>query len=227
MKNAQEILEWFLQFIELDLPHLRQGDWLNLQEDMRDLLGEFSSHESLTLEGLQLVQTEAQGVLRQIIKRNEPLQKRLLTKMPSHLQALHTLANLEKEEAPSAIELPLSHAKKLYLRVADGNQTQLYIQADLRTEVLFLLATTVASLDYTYLRECPACARLFFAEHGRQWFCSAKCANRAGTQRFREKQRMEERHRGRGNNETNGKRKVASPIQVGQKKQIRQKRKET
>lgn len=37
------------------------------------------------------------------------------------------------------------------------------------------------------LRECLECKNLFFAEHGRQQFCSPKCKGREHSRRFRER----------------------------------------
>jgi hypothetical protein len=54
-----------------------------------------------------------------------------------------------------------------------------------------VLGDTLSRTDISYLRLCTCCDRLFFAEHGRQQFCSAKCQGKAASQRFRERHRKQ------------------------------------
>src|SRR5690348_15090635 len=39
MRNAEERTKWVIRFIEMDLDHLRAGEWLDLKEDVMDFLG--------------------------------------------------------------------------------------------------------------------------------------------------------------------------------------------
>src|SRR5262245_28091655 len=71
MKSDKERLGWILRFVEIDLAHLRAGDWLNLQEDVRDFLGWFSFQE-ITLEQMRPLQEETKAILLNLVRGNFP-----------------------------------------------------------------------------------------------------------------------------------------------------------
>jgi hypothetical protein len=59
----------------------------------------------------------------------------------------------------------------------------------LRPAFLFALGVTLTGVDVARVRQCPRCERFFFADHGRQAFCSSKCKGSAASQRFRARHR--------------------------------------
>src|SRR5262249_10207940 len=77
--------------------------------------------------------------------------------------------------------------------LVDPIKLPLVVRANLKNSFLFALGLVLLAVEPSTVRQCPGCSTLFVAEHGRQQFCTPKCANRAGFKRYRETHKEEER----------------------------------
>jgi hypothetical protein len=203
MKSDRETIEWMLRFAQLDLDSLRAGDWLNLREDLQILLGWTDTPEhtqQLTPENIIAIQAEVMRVLGDVARANILLRKPVgSTPQPTQeprpwrRSALHSSAHVftvaqGEQTVVRGLELEVSTVRLLSFDYPGPGSLWLRIEAGLRDTLLFALGITLSRVNITYLRQCPACSRLFFAEHGRQIFCTPQCASREGTRRFRAKQ---------------------------------------
>ncbi len=202
MEYANERLHWLLRFSALDLDHLRQGDWLNLQEDVLEFLAWPTARASeVTVEGVVTVQAEVkQALLALAHTLNSPIPHPLPTRPGSvgkrplrrpHPPTMDVMILGEGQEAAPVLSFQTKAARTVY-GVLTKNGLQLRLLADFQEEFLLAVMNVLAHVDIDYIRRCPACERIFYAAHGRQLFCSPQCASRAGTQRFRDKQRAGE-----------------------------------
>jgi hypothetical protein len=186
MDNAQKRVQWVIHFIGQDLHHFRQGDWLNLRDDMwlflRGLpLGQyeelrrvpFTAEETqqFTPESFAAVQQSARDMLQRIAKTNARVQY----KPPE--------GRVMSEEVAGKID-------KVYFDFSRPGPLRLYVLAEHLSDAFrFALGAALSAVDITDIREClsPACRTIFFAGHGRQRFCSSTCKTREGSRRFRER----------------------------------------
>jgi hypothetical protein len=68
-------------------------------------------------------------------------------------------------------------------------QNPAHVTVDLssfRARFLWEVYVSLSKVDVRKVRACALCNRLFFADHGNQWFDSPKCGNRSRVERFRE-----------------------------------------
>jgi hypothetical protein len=228
MENDRELLEWGLRFAQMDLESLRAGDWMNLSEDLRDLLQWPSIRQEPTRDDIRAVQREVKAALNEIVDKNTPSpgeRKDEATAQPSlerqvyrHHRSenqVHMLAVGDGTKVARLLAIPAQKVEYLYLEYPKPGSPRLRASGGLREELLILLVVSpLLRLEITHLRRCPVCFRLFYAEHGRQLFCTPQCASREGTRRFREKQREEEAGRERSNyeNQMKGKLRPTAPM---------------
>jgi hypothetical protein len=204
MKSDEERIAFVLHFMQTDLAGLREGDWLNLREDMVTFLGWSPRwRETLTPENVTLFKDEAARVLQEIARTFAPQkpgdwearQPRILRIGDVATEAIFKLVDRGKR----GVALKVDQVDFLFFDLSEAGRTRLHVGAPLRDAFLFSLLSTLSRLDISYLRQCPACSRLFYAEHGRQMFCTPQCASREGTRRFRAKNQVKENKRGRAN----------------------------
>lgn len=241
MKSDEERISFVLRFVQTDLDGLREGDWLNLREDVVTFLGWSPRwREQITREGVRSVKEKVSEVLGGIARAFAPYTPGdQETHLPRQLSY-----RVQKEDALRLVDrgkkgfaLGVERVRLLFFDMSEPGKTRILIEtsleedgslgtAALRDAFLFSLLTTLSRLDITYLRRCPVCSRFFYAEHGRQIFCTPQCASRAGTKRFRAKHKEKENERGRRNYETKVRKKLGPNVQVGKRVNAQQGRKE-
>lgn len=228
MKNDEERLAFALRFAQTDLESFRAGDWLNLRDDMLAFL-EWSPRwrETLTPENLTPLKDEAARVLHGIAQTFAPqkpgdwevhLPRVLVTDKKVERKDVFKLLGDKRR----GVALGVEHLDFLYFDFTEPGR--LLVGASLRDSFLFSLLATLSQLDVSYLRQCPACSRLFYAEHGRQIFCTPQCASRAGTKRFREKHREQENERGKGNYEKRIKKKLGPGVRINKQSKAKRRK---
>jgi len=242
MKSDEERISFVLRFMQTDLNGLREGDWLNLREDVMTFLGWSPRwREQITLEGVGSIKEEVSNVLGGTARTFAP---HAPGGWEAQLPRMLLYGGVQKEDVFRLIDrgrkgfaLGVERVRFLFFDVSEPGKTRVLVgtsleedgslsTAALQDAFLFSLLTTLSRLDITYLRRCPVCSRFFYAEHGRQIFCTPQCASRAGTKRFRAKHKEKENERGRRNYETKVKKKLGSNVQVGKRVNAQQGRKE-
>lgn len=219
VKSDREILEWMLQFAQMDLDQARPGDLLNLEDDIGSFLGWEKTSDTegeLSLSSLGDIQQDLRQLFEDVAQANMPLPNSAASAphptvtdtTPTWRRAAQQrkvrvgryAPGLARQTGPesatarptsqiTSLSFAMTSVPRLYFELLGPGQGRLLVEAGLRDTFLFAVGFILSRVDFTYLRRCLTCERLFFAEHGRQIFCSSKCANRQATKRFREKRR--------------------------------------
>lgn len=195
MNSAQERIAWVIRFTEMDLSRLRQGDWLNLEEDMRAFT-QWSASQMLNLKdkkdkNVPALQKEVRQVLQSIAFANT---------QPSEPGVYMVQGGIKKDRTGMSHSFRLSLDADVFLTFEyrrAGDFPLRFFSMDLTDAFLFALGVALSQIDATYLRQCPTCFRLFLAGHGRQRFCSTRCKAREALKRFRERHREELKEKAR------------------------------
>lgn len=220
MKSDEARINFVLRFVQTSLGELRPGDWLNLEDDMLAFLGWSPRlRDTLTVESLTPLKEEAAAMFHGIARAFAP---RKPGDPEAHLPKVLMYGEVKTEaifrlagKGRRGVALGVREIHSLYFDFTEPGR--LLVEASLQDSFLFSLLTTLSRLDVTYLRQCPACSRLFYAVHGRQMFCTPQCASRAGTRRFRAKNQKQENERGKENYKKKMKKKLGPNVQVKKK----------
>jgi len=235
MTTTEEKLTWALGFVQANVATFRQGDWLNLEEDMRAFLGGNASAASQVHNGgiLTAVQSKAFLILSTLAEQSSPAWVRL-TRKPGWQQHLTIDArSSQRVENSGTVAEGSTEQARLILdpRTLEGLVFDLSAPGQYRLSVLasqlqpafeFALGVTLAGVDVSRIRCCFAprprqdapCGVLFFAHHKRQEFCSIQCKNRAALQRFRRGHQEQEAERGRANYAQKMKKKLGPGVKI-------------
>jgi hypothetical protein len=66
-----------------------------------------------------------------------------------------------------------------------GDSRPYLVGSGIKEAFLFGLQMSLDHVDMSYLRRCPACTKIFFADDKRQEFCSSRCSSRERNRRLR------------------------------------------
>lgn len=202
-------MHFLLTFAQSNLDRMREGALLDLRGDVGAFLGERVRPQDLNLARLTALQQDAKYVLHQVALAARQLARGGdVTVEDFNLQPTKRPGGIEvyvecdpKSKKPVGVNLGISvHKGHFVFALRPGGTSLRQTAGPLRETFLFALGFTLSRLPVLYLRICPECSeesltQLFFAEHGRQQFCSRAHANRAATYRFRAKHRAQERQR--------------------------------
>jgi len=171
MKTADDRLQFALAFAELELDTLREGDWLNLRDDMRTFawLGEGEQ----TLEDLG-------GVITFPVDRPLPQD---LTK--DNIRAL-------QREAKNCFFSIATFQRPLrfhYLRDGSRDGGVLAYMGNAPDMFLIRLVHLLGTADR--IRTCPECNKLFLKIR-KQKYCSRTCVNKANQRDWRERKQVQD-----------------------------------
>lgn len=223
MKNDMERMDFVLRFMQTELDGVREGDLLNLREDMVTFL-EWGPRwrEDISIEDVKPLQEEIARVLHAIGRTFAPRTPgdheadlpRILKIGEIPTTALFRQLNRGRK----GIALKIGQPDFLFFDVSEEGQTRLLVSASLRDAFFISVLSLLSRLDITYIRQCPSCSRLFYATHGRQIHCTSQCATREGTRRFRAAHRKQENERRRINYEKKVKKKLGPNVRIGKRK---------
>ena len=173
-------MEFLIRFVGLDLANLRQGDQLNLQDDIKRFLG------SVPAPGEVVVSFKEQDVERYPEKSVRSLQGLVRT-------FLSQVANASKDRTGKlqSLGIPTSLALRADFRVIrdPGDFVLLNVSGNLTDIFLFKTLFLLFQARIEPIRECPECGKIFYRRDARQKFCRRRCANLAATKRFVERRK--------------------------------------
>lgn len=195
MKTAEDRLRFAVGFAQLDLDHVRPGDWLNLRED----LGAFLSP------GVGGTLHEVGGIIATPLK--PPLPKEMPEADFKALQAeVRVLlggiadhqASARKTQGPIGGALSTFPVDVRYtilpLARLDPPRAILSAHGATRDVTLLVLIHILAQSDLSPIRRCPEDGRLFYRVR-RQEYCSRACVNRANKRTWRARESTPRRRR--------------------------------
>ena len=191
MKSDEERINFVLRFAEMDLQHLRVGAWGDFKEDLVLRFLDWPSwrQDEVSLEVLEPLQKEIrEQVFSQIARENRYAAHPEEIVPERRMQELQQYQGTDLDIGMSGdhawLKFPVVGSMIVRLGIEDFRPT--LNNAPLRESFLFALAITLSKLDIKRLQRCPFCTRLFYAEHGRQEYCSARCSNLTRTKRLRD-----------------------------------------
>ena len=174
-------LRFLVRFAQIELETLRAGDWLNLQEELRDCL--LPLKESFHPGGLYVVPTDPplpeeysradfrklQGEIREILTMviDSRADNRIWRRIPIHVRL-----------AAPQVPWPKDGQRGRHILLAQGT---------VRDVVLLVLWTLLGKTNTAHLVRCPECETIFF-QRTNQDYCSRTCVNRVSQRRWRERQ---------------------------------------
>jgi hypothetical protein len=194
MLPIKDRLPFAIRFASMDLDGIRQGDWINLEEDIVDFVGfrtgrtrEEARKQARRIgvspwpwsgrfvlrrdkDTIRALQADVRGFLNAVMARHEDLDAKQRGQQP------------ECEVTPDIPEIHL----RLWL---DWNQDQpedvgLLMDGTLRDMFLHVLSLLL-SQDMAHMRRCPECQTIFYRVR-KQRYCTRTCTNRANMRAFRQ-----------------------------------------
>ncbi len=194
MKSNEERLYFVIRFAEMQLDLLREGDWLNLTEDILDFLDWPSLRQAeITREAIAALQSEVAEVLHDIVGRpSQAVADSGAPASPKVGQAWkrQRLKNVQivRFGNDQVFRVDVTTVQRLAFDYSTPGELRFSVSADLCDSFFFALGVTLSKADLSRLRQCPTCTRLVYAEHGRQQFCSPRCATKQRVKRFLRRQ---------------------------------------
>lgn len=223
-------LEWAVRFAQLDLKSLREGDWLNLHQDLSWFVFRMNAPERTGLMGQsRLVNLRAKGQQRSATDQKIPkIQAALLqdiialTYWPSrprkhpYTRPIENVSMLVEVLNPALS--PFSYAFDF-----GGDANNMTDQN--RVRAAFFEYLVGSGIRGDQLRACPVCSRVFVLGRrpraGMAYHCNIKCSRNAATKRYRAKTTAErkpkERERSRRRYVAKQQRKYGPKIKVGRR----------
>lgn len=194
------LFQWVLRFLDTDLLHIREGAWLDLKVDVLRFCDWGNlRHKEITPETLLPVQaTVRENYLGVLARENryrlhpEELPVSLDERLDERDASRSPLVDVAPHWFPAAVKLEVP-ATTVYIPLGKGDVTPSLINADLSTTFLFALTALLTKLDSSRVLRCPGCAKLFYAEHKRMEYCSARCSNLTRTRRLRAAKRKKQK----------------------------------
>jgi len=208
MKTPIDRLNFALQLADMNLATLREGDRLNLRDDVIAFLDWpesaktiFRIQQKLNLSQICEMQEDTRYILRELAagllwfknkgEHNLRSWNAISRKVPAGLW-------LDSSTDPSDGK-PLRHRVTVEVKgkialdfLEPGSlQANLIGFSELRTAFRLKLVSTFAAVGIPSLRFCPGCSKVFIAEHGKRQFCSDRCKGRVTDRKYRAGHRSE------------------------------------
>jgi hypothetical protein len=170
-----------LRFVALDLERFRAGDWLNLQEDLRDFF--LPTHADLRAGGLHTWVTEdpmpdtyPDTLFHALQAETRDLLARVIASR-AHPQAWTPTRLCISTTNPHVSALPDAHPGRHFWSV----------QGAVRDLFLLRVSQLLRTVNTAMLTRCPACDTIFLRKRN-QTYCTKRCVNRVTQRRHRERQ---------------------------------------
>lgn len=174
MWTNEQRIQFAVRFAADSLDHYRQGDWLNLRED----LGQFMPTSKVGEVPADLVPI---GIF---VPSGSPAQstESELRKLQTEIRNLLNIFVLPAEDGVRA--LPSIQTTLTYTQFQVPGQVIVLIEGQLRDCLLGLLLRLLERGETSPIMRCPQCQTIFYRS-GKQLFCTRTCTNRAMVQRKR------------------------------------------
>jgi len=192
--TGEERIEFAVRFAATNLSHNREGDWLNLEDDLNRFLGAGADDEiNVKLsESAYITATPEQGG----ISGRSPSEQDLhgiqadVQQLLDWYVGLGPAASSKRPRRPfRSIPITLDYR---VVRLRHQGRTRgisvIVVAGKLRDCVLAVLLHLLAQQPAIPIELCPECRKVFYRQR-RQVFCSRRCTNRAMTNRKRARDR--------------------------------------
>lgn len=189
-QQGEEIrkLEWAIRLAQADPKSLREGDWLNLKEDLIEFVR--ASGTSLDLAGRVWAEPKAFQRLINSIQRG----------LSDHLERLAQVgvaATTQADPKPQLLEdvgigFPVSG--RFIVGAIKGRPYRLLVKTNtIESQVYSALSSYLVSSGIVagQIRKCPTCGRIFLLKRkprpDKEFHCNIRCSRLAATRHYRKK----------------------------------------
>ena len=160
-KAATKQIEWAIGFAQADLKNLREGDWLNLEDELLQFLRQDRPFATLLTKSA-LIYTELR-------------------------EQIPALQKMIKKRFEELVEGKYSSVEGIfYLQAHPGEPYEFILVSTKlgeRTRMMLDLHLANSGIVGGQIRRCPQCRRMFVVKRkpaeGYEFYCSTKCKNRA------------------------------------------------
>jgi hypothetical protein len=179
METPEERLKFVVKFAGMDLDHLRDGDWLNLREDLQTFVSvdqfiiEGPSPHEYTVDEIRALQQELQQVLGDLVAKREPSGNHWPLTQYTKLIDLKDLA------------LGVTPLDPLGM----PGHNMLRAQAPARNVFFLHLFLLLCQQPTGRILRCPECGTIFFRVKG-QRYCTRRCVNRVNQRDMRARREL-------------------------------------
>jgi hypothetical protein len=181
METPEERLKFVVNFAGMDLDRLRDGDWLNLREDLQTFVsidqfmleGPSPRDEEYTADEIRALQRELQQVLGDLVAKREPSGNHWPLTQYTKLIDLKDLA------------LGVTPLDPLGM----PGHNMLRAQAPARNVFFLHLFLLLCQEPTGRILRCPECGTIFYRVRG-QRYCTRRCVNRVNRRDWVEAKRQ-------------------------------------
>jgi hypothetical protein len=179
METPEERLKFVVKFAGMDLDHLRDGDWLNLREDLQTFVSvdqfiiEGPPPHEYTVDEIRALQQELQQVLGDLVAKREPSGNHWPLTQYTKLIDLKDLA------------LGVTPLDPLGM----PGHNMLRAQAPARNVFFLHLFLLLCQQPTGRILRCPECGTIFFRVKG-QRYCTRRCVNRVNQRDMRARREL-------------------------------------
>lgn len=212
MSKAEEQLRFVIRFSQLELDNIRQGDLINLIEDLGFFMwGHPLSRSMASRAGAIVFDEDTEAITELPIEKMKEIQKEAY-------ELLNIAASLGKASNPKSIltkgDFPI-HRISVGLRLL-GEQIGVFGSSrDCFIFVLYRLLTQETGMVQR-ITLCPGCGRIFYRVK-RQKYCSQRCSNRMYMQQYRAKNGKEVSESNHKQYEKRTKEKIGKAVRIGRR----------
>lgn len=180
MKTTTDRIRFALRFSQMDIDHLRPGDWLNLRHDLGRYFGQEKETGPITIGH----PNDFGGVMAIPNERVDKYPEESIREL--QLQVRNLLLGL----AEKRIE---SNAIPVSILFAIPHWGGLVVVGPLKDVFLSVLCFILAQQSVDTIMKCPECEQIFYREAKRQKYCSRRCANLTATKKYYRKKKGEQK----------------------------------
>lgn len=207
MKSDISRIRFALHLAEIDLVTLSTEDWPKLLMQLRNFLQGKAPEENLReVHNLDFHDWKEKEVSRSLLAPIQGSVRYMLTSVaaenwrighgsippwgvlplvvPDEVGATAVLNPSTRTVEKFPVHVDIEKGRVVY-DLLPGDFRSYLIYSNIKEAFLFGLQQSLGRVDVSYLRHCPACPRIFFADHGRQEHCSSRCAERGRKRRLR------------------------------------------
>jgi hypothetical protein len=208
MSSDIERIKFAVHVTEIELAALSNADWQSLLIRVRNFLKGKAPEEDLRVVNneVDFLRWEKEGISRPLLAKVQGVVHYTLMRIlaenwriahgsyppwgagPMHVPDAVSLSANVNPSTRTADEFPMRVEIEKGQIVCDllaGDLRSYLIYSTIEASFLFGLQRSLGRVDVSYLRRCPACKKIFFADHGRQMHCSLRCADKERKRRIR------------------------------------------
>jgi len=199
-ETTETALQWLLRFAKVDLAKLSEGQWLDLEKEVKFFVVEGppglrvrwnvgkKSRRSWRIE----TSASPSPAFRPTIFWRSYVAKlqKLLREWLDQLMQYHII-----EFSRMPLTLRFSHPKQFLPRLSDAELPEnggCYVYFDNYVDTFTYNVAHILGAHSGRLRLCAECKAIFLADRRQQVFCSSRCLNRVTQRRWREKQKKKQ-----------------------------------